>query len=189
MSDLAEPRATGDTLACLAQAYAGPGTPRELSEEAHLLAYRAWQAAREDIYAEWTKATDPAELAPKVPRILREAGALLRKAPPDGMPRQELTRLIDALEAPYPPRIQGAIRKAMAGEGTDAERAARLADEVTRLGLQPSEQPEPLPVITIEDVHLVCWQAITPAPSDAAEEAPAEEATTLLDSPQTVLLP
>lgn len=77
----------------------------------------------------------------------------------------------------------------MAGEGTDAERAARLADEVTRLGLQPSEQPEPLPVITIEDVHLVCWQAITPAPSDAAEDAPAEEATTLLDSPQTVLLP
>ncbi len=57
--------------------------------------------ARENIYDEWTKATDPAELAPKVPRILREAGALLRKAPPDGMPREELTQLIDALEAPY----------------------------------------------------------------------------------------
>ncbi len=39
------------------------------------------------------------------------------------------------------------------------------------LGLQPSPPPEPLPEITEDDVHLVCWLAIVPAemPTTMAE--------------------
>jgi hypothetical protein len=33
------------------------------------------------------------------------------------------------------------------------------------LGLEPSPPPEPLPDITEDDVHLVCWPAIGPARS------------------------
>ena len=30
----------------------------------------------------------------------------------------------------------------------------------TELGLEPAPPPAPLPVIELEDVHLVCWMAI-----------------------------
>lgn len=46
-----------------------------------------------------------------------------------------------------------------AQSATDQVRAlARLTDD---LGLPPSPPPEPLPEIEDDDVHLVCWLAIT----------------------------
>ena len=40
------------------------------------------------------------------------------------------------------------------------EQADAVAAKVEELGLEPSPAPEPLPPITEEDVHLVCWIAI-----------------------------
>jgi hypothetical protein len=40
------------------------------------------------------------------------------------------------------------------------EQAEAVAAKVEELGLEPSPPPEPLPPITHEDVHLVCWLAI-----------------------------
>jgi hypothetical protein len=42
------------------------------------------------------------------------------------------------------------------------EQATAIAATVEELGLQPSPPPEPLPPITDDDVHLVCWLAIAP---------------------------
>jgi len=43
------------------------------------------------------------------------------------------------------------------------EQVRAISVVVAELGLEPSPPPEPLPAITEEDVHLVCWLAITPA--------------------------
>ena len=43
------------------------------------------------------------------------------------------------------------------------EQARRVAVYASELGLQPSPPPEPLPEITEDDVHLICWLAIVPA--------------------------
>lgn len=38
------------------------------------------------------------------------------------------------------------------------------------LGLEPSPPPEPLPEITEDDVHLVCWLAIVPSATETIAE-------------------
>lgn len=35
-----------------------------------------------------------------------------------------------------------------------------LVEELERISLEPFHAPEPLPPITPEDVHLVCWMAV-----------------------------
>ena len=74
-------------------------------------------------------------------------------------------QLVEALEAPYPERVVRSIRAAMGAPGTDFERVELIAQTVAELGLEPSPPPEPLPEITSDDVHLVCWLALVPAGS------------------------
>ena len=69
---------------------------------------------------------------------------------------------MEALEAPYPERVVRTIRSAMSMEGTDAEKVEAIARSVAELGLEPSPPPEPLPEITGDDVHMVCWLALVP---------------------------
>jgi hypothetical protein len=42
-------------------------------------------------------------------------------------------------------------------------KAATIAQLAADLGLEPAIAPEPLPIITDDDIHLVCWLAITPS--------------------------
>lgn len=153
----------GDTLSCLAAALppGGAGTARVLDEETHARAYDAWASARDDVVAHWTVATDPANLAPAVPKALREAAELLRRRPPTGLDQADVDALVDALEAPHSARVQRDVRRVLRDEDEQA-RADALAGLIRALGLQPSPPPIPLPVITASDVHLVCWLAIVP---------------------------
>jgi hypothetical protein len=48
-----------------------------------------------------------------------------------------------------------------------AEHILRVIDE---LGLQAYEAPEPLPEITDNDIHFVCWLASVPARPDKSEQ-------------------
>jgi hypothetical protein len=52
------------------------------------------------------------------------------------------------------------------------EKVKALARTVVELGLEPSPPPEPLPEITADDVHVVCWLAIVPptSPETIAEQ-------------------
>lgn len=163
--DDAEPEVIGDTLTCLANARPDDGdqTSRILSEATHHRAYDAWQLARNDIFVAWMEATDPRNLAPSIPRPLRDAAALLRDHHPDGYTQQQVDALIDALQAPHLPRVQREIRDALRASADSAERAAAVADRAYQLGLQPAPTPDPLPVITPDDIHLICWLAIVPA--------------------------
>jgi len=55
------------------------------------------------------------------------------------------------------------IREAMRLSDDPARQSAAVAELAKDLGLEPAPPPDPLPVIEIEDVHLVCWIAIVPS--------------------------
>ena len=77
------------------------------------------------------------------------------------MSQDEIDAAIDAIEAPYAPRILRMFRELMATGQTDSERAVAILGLVQELGLRAAPAPEPLPVITEDDIHLVCWMALS----------------------------
>jgi hypothetical protein len=151
----------GDTLSSLAYAHATADTPRVLSEEMHALAYDAWGAARRDILDRWMAATDPANLQPQIPKAMRDAAELLRSHPPADLTIEQLDEFLNAIEAPYGERILRKVRDAMVSSEKPAEQSAAVVAVVRDLGLEPTESPQPLPIIDESDIHLVCWMAIT----------------------------
>ena len=158
----AEPVVIAETLACLDRARPPDGfdTPRVLDDETHRGAFDAWEIARSDIVDRWNFLADKANLEPKVPPALRRAAEILRSHPPSGLTQDEIDRTIDAICAPYPERIIRTFRAAMAGTEHPAEQASNVVGVVRSLGLEPYTPPQPLPEITPEDVHLVCWLAL-----------------------------
>lgn len=157
------PKVIADTLSCLAHAHADANTDRVLSEATHRLAYEAWALARADLLEEWMAATDPANLQPSIPRTMRDAAALVRKHRPAGLEDKDYYRLLDVLEAPYGNRILRLFREVMRAADERPQEAAEAVRRVAlEQGLEPATAPQPLPVIELSDIHLVCWQAIVP---------------------------
>ncbi len=163
--DGSDPTVVSETLACLAHARpdGGPDTVRVLPDDLLESAYDAWALAMGDIVEQWNAASDPLALAPELPKVMREAAELVRSTPPAGWTREQADALVDRLEDAYPERIQRQIRDAMRSSEDPVEQAAAIAARADELGIEPSPAPEPLPVITQDDVHLVCWLAIDPS--------------------------
>jgi hypothetical protein len=46
---------------------------------------------------------------------------------------------------------------------TGHEKNAYLIDQVLEAGLEPFREPPMLPPITLDDIELLCWMAISPA--------------------------
>jgi hypothetical protein len=182
LADLGEP--ISDTLACLERAHATVETARVLDEETHRLGYTAWDHARRHIYEEWMRATDHRNLLPAVPKAMRDAADLLVEREPAGMTRAETDSLIEALQAPYPPRIQAVFRTILRTDAVEQQKANRIAEEARRLSLERFEPPEPLPVIGEDDIHLVCWMAVIAV--DATQPIEGERKT-FFDSEQMFL--
>jgi len=148
-----------DTLGCLRLISCREDTPRALSQEGYGRSFSAWQKARRDIFDDWTFATDPANLQPRVPPALRAAAEHLRKFPPPDVVQEDLDKLIDAIEAPWGPRIVRQIRMELASAEAIKVSTA-IVETVRRLGLEPFKAPPPLPPIQEEDVRLICWLAV-----------------------------
>ncbi|QQQ77407.1 helicase [Saccharothrix sp. 6-C] len=153
-----------DTLACLDHADPGdPTTPAApMDEHMYQAAFDAWTVARADIHRDWSLHTDPGRLAPPLPKVMRTAfeyveqhGAFLGEQQDD---------LASRLKAPYTNRVQRAVRAALghAENGTPRESVERIAAVADDYGLSIPEPPVPLPPADLEDIHLVCWIAITP---------------------------
>lgn len=161
-ADPHNPTIVADTLAALNHAQANPDTERALDEKVHTTAYAAWTVAREDIYRQWMVASDPRNLQPEVPKVMRDAAELVR-ANPAGWDVAKVDRLVETLESPYSERVRKEIRETLRSSDVAADVAIALEDVTQRLGLRPAQPPEPLPLIDLDDIHVVCWQAITPA--------------------------
>jgi len=171
MANPATPLVIDDTLSCLdyARPHDGDKTPRVLDDDTYRTAFDAWTQARDSILAAWSQAADPKNLAPTIPAAMRRAADLVRDNRPPTMTIEEADRLVDTIQAPYPERVLRTIRAAMGSATDPADQVNALAEAVADLGLEPSPPPEPLPGITTDDIHLVCWLAITPAPDTIAE--------------------
>ncbi len=162
-----EPTVVTDTLACLDHALPPGGFdhPRSLDPATYEQAFTAWLLAHASVETDWKRAADPANLTPPVPAAMNRAAELVRANRPSDMTVEEADRLVDALQDPYPERVVRSIRAALGSGGDPAEQVRTIATYAKDLGLQPSSPPEPLPEITEDDVHLVCWLAIIPAAS------------------------
>ncbi len=150
-----------DSLACLRRITCNEGTPRVMPSDLRDGAYSAWERARQDIFDEWQKATDPANLQPAIRPLFRAAAAHVRSDIPEGMTRDEADRVVEALEAPWGLRIEKALRNVFTPEtARGAETTRKIVEQVKVLGLQPWKPPEPLPPIDEDEVVLVVWMAV-----------------------------
>ncbi|MEU5148457.1 helicase-related protein [Streptomyces yangpuensis] len=151
-----------DTLACLNHADPqADDTPTVLSDQMYSAAFDAWDAAQQHIHDKWMLQTDPANIAPQVPRVMRDAVALVRQ---HGAPLgDEQDRLAARLNAPYTVRVQREVRHILIAAGrTDADKVQSLVELANQHGLTPPPPPPLLPIIERDDIHLLCWTAITP---------------------------
>jgi hypothetical protein len=145
------PIVVDDTLTCLSwadpTAAGGPsvssvfesGVAAAASYEA---AFDAWAVARRHIQEAWMFNADPANLSRPVPRVMRDAAALVRSAGAFLGDRQD--DLVGRLEAPYASRILREIRSVLTSTGlSDRAQVAALLEAADRLGLvvQPAPQP------------------------------------------------
>jgi hypothetical protein len=169
-----------DTLSCLAHAECDPSAPSVFApqdDSGHALynaAFDSWTAARAHIREAWMRNADPASLTAPVPPVMRAAARLVRAHGSRLGNRQD--ELVDRLEAPCAPRVQRAIRDVLTNKALSAQgKAERLLDTADQLGLTRQPSPDPLPPITDEDIHLICWTAILPAPGTAGLVSPAPE--------------
>ncbi|GIF04630.1 helicase-related protein [Actinoplanes siamensis] len=158
-----QPLVIDDTLACLAHADPQTDTvPAVLDDHMYNAAFDAWTAAQEHIHRQWMYQTDPANLAPQVPRVMRDASAFVREHGRFLGERQD--ELAALLNAPYTLRVQRDVRQILTdAAGHDRGKVQRLASLAEQHGLKPPAPPPVLPVIELSDIHLVTWCTIQPA--------------------------
>ncbi len=154
-----------DTLECLRMIGCEPETkPASGIEDLRRPAYAAWIEARTSIYEEWARATDPANIQPKIRPLLREAAKQVREHPPEGMTQKEAQLVVESLEAPRNLRTEKLLREAMVdaqGNGLPSDELSKaIVERVRELGLEPYVAPQPLPPIEPSEVELVCWMAL-----------------------------
>ena len=102
-----------------------------LDEQMYQAAFDAWEAAQEHIHTQWMKQTDPLNLAPQVPKAMRDAAALVST---HGSFLEKQEELIQRLNAPYAPRIQKNIRWIL----VDSEKATKRRSPLCRSSLKPT---------------------------------------------------
>lgn len=175
-----KPVVIDDTLTCLAHADPADPTTSTLFgdtayEDLYAAAFDVWTVAKQHIHQSWMFNADPANLATQVPKVMRDAADLVRNSGGHLGSRQD--DLIERLEAPYAPRIQRAVRDVLAQDTTPGLKVDQLLATADHLGLTKQPAPEPLPDITPEDIHLICWTAVVAAPHEVDPAAAAVRVT------------
>jgi hypothetical protein len=151
-----------DTLKCLRQVSCDDETRRDVDHVLLRDIYGAWERARDDIYQEWSEATDPAKLQPKVRPLFKQVAEHLRRHPPLDVSQLDVDAAIDAVEAPWGIRHERQLRAVFEAEGqSPGEKSLLIYAKIREMGLQPFRAPEPLAPIEKEDVSLVCWLVLS----------------------------
>ena len=149
-----------DSLSCLARISCTEATERVLPPDLEESAYDAWVRARHDIYEEWQRGADPANLQPDIRPLFRAAAQHVRSNPAD-LTLEDVDRLADSLEAPWGLRIENSLRKIFTPDTAQGDASTRqIAAWVKEQGLQPFRAPDPLPPIDEDEVRLVVWLGV-----------------------------
>lgn len=161
LDDPGEPDVEDDTLACLSRSRPPHGvqTERVMDEAILQGAFVAWEAARDDVVANWNHRADPANIAPEVPKAMRDARELVFEHGTGVLDGSRQKALIEIIETPRPERVLREVRSVLRQDVTPPERVKALDELVKTLGLEPVPAAKPLPEIDHDDVHLVCWLA------------------------------
>ena len=150
-----------ETGTCLRLIECEPDTPQWYPEALRDNVYGFWEAAQEDIWADWMIETDPANLQPKVRPLNLRVAEFIRANEPADMAQDRLEKALDILESPWPRREEVMLRSWFEAKDGDGAAATRdLIEKVLGTGLEAAAPPAPLPPITREDVELVCWMGV-----------------------------
>lgn len=133
----------------------------EISED---MAVPFWDVAVEHFYGEWQLRTDPANLVPKTRKLNKTAIDFIMDNPAENISIDRTRQAIDILASEWSRRDESRLREEFSKEDfVGVEKSRYLIDWIIDTGIPPIEVPEPFTPITREDVHMVCWMAITPA--------------------------
>ncbi len=135
-------------------------TVRELPRPAYDRAFDAWDLARRDVWEEWMRLVDPANLQPDLPKAFRDAAELLHRHGAEVLGTDELEGLIPRFQTVPTVRVQRDVRAILNAGEPDAATVRRLRNFARQAGLKPSAPIEPLPAVAEEEVHLVAWMAV-----------------------------
>jgi hypothetical protein len=130
--------------------------------------FDAWERARMDILRDWQESTDVMNLQPTPERIFRRVGEFLEDNRPPDRENEAINNAIRAVLGSWGERVARIFRAIYQpvnnGEcNTAIERedmARMLLDEIDRQGMEPYPEPEPLPVIDPNEIHLLSWMMI-----------------------------
>lgn len=150
-----------DTLKCLVASDPGDNELTQvISEAAQEKVFEAWKLARKDVFEEWSKLTDPANIEPRIEKALREAIDIVSKHA-GVLSNDEQMDLVGRLNGRWEHAIVREIRNIVRNqETTNAEKVQLLKGYVADAGLPMPQKPEPLPVVNIDEVRVICWMAV-----------------------------
>lgn len=153
-----------DTLPCLKRIECRRTTTRVLPDDARDGVYAAWETARKDIYRDWQYRTDPRNVQPDIPRILREVGTHLEEHWPSDETQDLLETTKESVQQPLTRRETREFRAIYDDDTYGAiEKSRKFIEKVEELGLEPFEAPGALPQIDENEVKLICWMVISPS--------------------------
>jgi|694.fasta_scaffold65700_2 hypothetical protein len=153
-----------DTLTCLIAADPGDGENTQvISDSAVSSVFDAWALAREDVYGEWSKLTDMANLEPRIEKALRIAIELVMEHGGFLSPEDQ-GDLVARLNGRWERAIVRSVREILRNEdSSDQDKVRALLKFVTETGLPMPETPKPLPAVRIDDIRVISWMAVAPA--------------------------
>lgn len=151
-----------ETGTCLRLIECEPETGRTVPAELAEGVYDFWESARQDIWRSWMHQTDPANLQPKVRPLNQKVAEFIRANPPTDHEDGRVTLALDILESPWQRREEALLRAWYESEHlAGPEKARDLVEKVHSTGIEPYRQAPLLPPITLDDVQLICWMAVS----------------------------
>ena len=136
----------GEVGACLRLIECESETPIWFPDELQQRVYDFWEVAQRDIWTDWMRETDPANLQPKVRPLNLRVAEFIRANLPIDVSEDRITWALDVLESPWPRREEIMLRDWFDAEGEERTAKSRsLIEKILDTGLEPVEPPPPLP--------------------------------------------
>ena len=91
----------------------------------------------------------------------RKVADFIRENIPTDIEQTQVNTALDIVEAPWPLRDEGRLRKWFSEELGDKQKSQYLIEKIIASGLEPFVAPEPLPPISENDIELLVWMGIS----------------------------
>jgi superfamily II DNA/RNA helicase len=148
---------TDDRLRALREAKCSPVTPRYYPEALRDLAIDGWERVRAELLTRYSAERDPRARQTRLPKSQRIATTLLQR---EGS--EEAFKAAETLTVPWPIDVQRSLRAILDDPGSaDSAKVRTLVEFVSNRGLT-APAAEATPELGIDDIHLTCYQIMSP---------------------------